>query len=91
MNDDIDLGTAIFGDHRCFRCERPVADHEQHIHVPADDYIREELRGDRTFAELGLTATLTFCSDCIEESTTGYDAESHEIDVPDFVPNEWTK
>lgn len=89
-DDDLDLGAALFGDHECFLCERHVQDHEKHIHVPVNDYLRAE-QPDMVLPEIpGITITVVMCGNCIVESEQGYEAEAHEIEVPDTLPEEWS-
>lgn len=96
MSDDFDLGKLIFGDHKCFHCEHPIKSGEQHIEVPADDYLQKEMpdaaAAGSGFAAMGLDATIFFCSNCTIESNTGYTPEAHTIDVkiPDTIPTEWS-
>ena len=88
--DDFDLGKLLFGDHKCFHCERAVEDYEEHMHVPLNDYIKEEGIGEAMPGQLGDDATILFCSRCIVKSDEGYESEVHEIDVPDKFPAEWS-
>jgi hypothetical protein len=66
--------------HVCFGCQRPIADGEEHIHVPMDEWAAGEgLPG------LGLDDLLTFvfCIPCTERSTSrGWTPEAHEVARP---------
>ncbi len=91
--DEFDIGNLLFGDHCCLLCERKVQDDEEHIHVPLNDYLRAEMPDAVLPGKIGDDATAVMCSKCIVKSETGYGAEAHEIEieVPDTLPEEWSR
>ncbi len=64
-------------DHNCYGCQRPIADHEPHIHVPMDEWATQQ-----GLPTLGMDDlfTFAFCEPCTEKAENGWMLERHEIE-----------
>lgn len=70
-------------DHKCFGCGHEIEDFEPHIHVGLDEW--SGTHGGETFG-LDDLFTFPFCSNCIEASDKGWEAEQHEVSDPAVKP-----
>lgn len=62
--------------HKCFGCQKQIADGEPHIHIPMDDFAARNGLG-----ALGLDDLLTFafCEPCTIPAEDGWHLEAHDV------------
>lgn len=68
---------ALDHNHKCFGCQRLVADHEEHLHLTLDEWA---VRKGGEPVGLDDLFRFVFCSGCIQKTENGWASEAHEIE-----------